>query len=157
MEVILSKVYKFTACNPHVETDTLTFNEPTSKTAKFFAPIKQMFQTAFAEYLQNRPKEVEAANKEEVKEEELKESAEQIKGEYIIMILNNSTKVDMGEFYEKVKLFFCTTGICTFPCPGMPVNVNLQFTDLDKISFEDFELMVGEYIKSFLLLSKLKG
>jgi len=150
MEITLNKEYRFCTENVFTTTSKLEIHAPTSKNAKFFAPLKQMFFQALSEL---KIPEDEVAAHRKSKEDGEDEKSPEITREMCLFLLNNSIKVDMGNFYEKFKPLLCAPRICTVTNfeNGKPCNLNPS--DYDNLEMVDAELLVGEYVKNFLLPS----
>lgn len=115
---------------------SITLKAPSSKNLTECSILKQSF---FRSLPESDDVEVSADNK-----------IEDMDGIDIMILLSMSTKVELGDVLTTAKKLFSSAGVGT-------VNENTKLTHdiLSKVSIDDLEAMVGQYLVNFILASSL--
>ena len=134
---ILTKRFTYAFKGDNAEAEFVTLYAPTSKTTRECAALKQAFFRAMGD-------------REGKQTGEADEDAE-IEGQDILSLLAMSTAVDLPEIMDVAKKLFMLPGIAL-----LDGETKFGQQVMDRMSMDDFENMLGEYMVNFTLASSLK-
>ncbi len=125
-----------------LEADHLMMVSPSAASIKFTSQIKNLFFDAISK---NR-------NEIESKEPLKKDSSDQsditpVMVEYILSTCNSGS---VDKLHQCLKDLFCSGAI------KLPTGQRINIVQLDKLSLEDYEKLIGEYVVNFIIGSLLK-
>lgn len=137
--------FKYALKGDEQDAGWIELSAPTTKNMKECAAIKQAF-------FQSLPK-TDAKDIEALKElQDGKESkTEMLNGDEIIAMISASSDVSLAVVYANARELFCS-GIAL-----VDGEEKLTKPLMDKMTFEDFEAMTGQYIANFIIASSLKS
>ena len=117
----------------------ILFTAPSAKVIKECSALKQAFFRAMGEQQEKDNTATDNDEKEVV-----------IEGHDIIQLISTSSSVDLPEILDIAKKLFTAPGIAL-------IDGESKFTDnnIGRVSYEDFELMLGHYLVNFILASSL--
>jgi hypothetical protein len=140
-QYVLKQPFSYASHGEQVDAKFIAFTAPTSKTSRECAALKQSFFRAMSERNEAGGQTVSTATEVET----------EIESADVIALLAMSKDVDLPEVMDIAKRLFQMPGIAL-------VDGETKFgTSLvDKVSIDDFEDMIGEYMVNFILASSLK-
>jgi hypothetical protein len=134
----LKRSFSYSHKGDTVDAKFITLTAPTSRTAKECSALKQAFFRAMSEQ-QTVTSSGEATNTDL-----------EIEGGDVMALLAMSTEVDLPDVLDVGKKLFQQPGIAL-----VDGEAKLGGTLIDRMSLDDFEDMLGEYMVNFILASSL--
>ena len=132
-----------------VEGEVLVCTAPKGKNRKDVTKLKQMFFRSLPDQDSASIEKAQAAK--ELKEEEASEEDISINGNEILFIVMQSAKVEYDDFIELGRKVL-SSGCCSID--GVK---EVNSTIIDRLSVEELENVVGEYVAFFIVSSAMKS
>jgi hypothetical protein len=150
-EYSLISPFKYdTPTEAQLTTSKLMFMAPSNNQIMQCSKLKQLYNKALLDF---QLKIVSATAGKEIKQQDESENEEQDNPAESIVSVFYSSGADMGEVFQVFKDLICDRRICFLDGGKEELSKSL----FDKLSFEDSERCLGEYLHHFLLTSQMKN
>lgn len=137
----LTQDFSYSHKGDQVDARFIKLTAPTSRHSKECAALKQAFFRAQNSFVA------------QARESDAEPSGEKITGDDVIMMMAASKDVDLPDVFDVARKLFTSGTIAVVD--GEP-GCRLTSALVDKMSQEDFEVMLGEYLVNFTLASSLE-
>lgn len=158
-EFKLTEPIKISVNGDFVEADTIVCHSPSAKRKRIASRLRQKFMQAMMSMPEDkRTPEAKAAAEAKKAETEAKAKAEaealgeaydpgpEMTGEEIVQMLFMSS-IDIGLFEDDFEKLILSPGVAKVE------DKDLSAVHIEKISSEDYERLIGEYLKNFFISS----
>ena len=151
LEYKLSQPVEYADQGEQVEGDVLVCTAPKGKNRKDATRIKQMFFRAMPSLDEFSDEQKEAAEQRKAESDNSESSDVEIDGGEVLFMIMQSTKVEYDEFIELGRKMI-SSGLCKVD--GIK---EVNSTVLDRLSVEELENLIGDYVAFFIVSSAMKS